>query len=141
MLKQVRSDLSIDIGSAIWLKLRMQDAPKLGLLEHFKDLADPRVIGRCDHQLLDVMVIALSADCWRSPLVSSTTIPPRETLEAAFPVGPARSRRNGSGERVSRPTRSILEVAGPAPHSADRFTRSLSPMKFSQSNGSVGPAL
>lgn len=59
MLKQVRSDFSIDIGSAIWLKLRMQDAPKLGSLEHFKDLADPRVIGRCDHQLLDVMVIAL----------------------------------------------------------------------------------
>ena len=37
----------------------MQDAPKLSLLEHFKDLADPRVIGRCDHELLDVMVIAL----------------------------------------------------------------------------------
>jgi predicted transposase YbfD/YdcC len=29
------------------------------LLEHFKDLADPRVSGRCDHELLDVMVIAL----------------------------------------------------------------------------------
>jgi len=51
--------ISIDIGSAIWLKLRMQDAPKLSLLKHFKDLADPRVIGRCDHELLDVMVIAL----------------------------------------------------------------------------------
>lgn len=37
----------------------MQDAPKLSLLEHFKDLADPRVSGRCDHELLDVMVIAL----------------------------------------------------------------------------------
>jgi predicted transposase YbfD/YdcC len=51
--------ISIDIGSTIWLKLRMQDAPKLSLLEHFKDLADPRVSGRCDHELLDVMVIAL----------------------------------------------------------------------------------
>ena len=37
----------------------MQHAPKLSLLEHFKGLADPRVIGRCDHELLDVMVIAL----------------------------------------------------------------------------------
>ena len=37
----------------------MQQAPKLSLVEHFKTLSDPRVTGRCDHDLLDVMVIAL----------------------------------------------------------------------------------
>ncbi|MBE7498983.1 MAG: ISAs1 family transposase [Verrucomicrobiales bacterium] len=37
----------------------MQDAAPLSLTEHFKDLPDPRVKGRCEHELLDVMVIAL----------------------------------------------------------------------------------
>lgn len=37
----------------------MQTHPRLSLIEHFKDLPDPRVIGRCQHDLLDVLVIAL----------------------------------------------------------------------------------
>lgn len=37
----------------------MQTHPKLSLIEHFKDLPDPRVQGRCDHDLLDVLVIAV----------------------------------------------------------------------------------
>jgi len=32
---------------------------KLSLLEHFKDLPDPRVQGRTDHDLVDILVIAL----------------------------------------------------------------------------------
>jgi predicted transposase YbfD/YdcC len=37
----------------------MQTHPKLNLIEHFKDLPDPRVQSRCDHDLLDVLVIAV----------------------------------------------------------------------------------
>lgn len=37
----------------------MQTHPRLRLIEHFNDLPDPRVIGRCDHDLIDVRVIAL----------------------------------------------------------------------------------
>ena len=37
----------------------MQMHPKLSLIEHFKDLPDPRVQGRCDHDLLDVLIIAI----------------------------------------------------------------------------------
>ena len=33
--------------------------PKLSLLEHFKDLADPPVQGRCDHDLVDILAIAI----------------------------------------------------------------------------------
>ena len=51
--------ISIDIAFCIWLKLRMQSAPKLTLVESFTGLPDPRVTGRCDHDLLDVLVIAL----------------------------------------------------------------------------------
>ena len=36
----------------------MQTHPKLSLIEHFQDLPDPRVRGRCDHDLMDVLVIA-----------------------------------------------------------------------------------
>ena len=39
----------------------MQTHPKLSLIEHFKDLPDPRVQGRCDHDLIDVLVIAVCA--------------------------------------------------------------------------------
>jgi predicted transposase YbfD/YdcC len=37
----------------------MQTPPKLSGIDHFKDLPDPRVQGRCDHDLLDVLVIAV----------------------------------------------------------------------------------
>jgi len=37
----------------------MQTHPKLSLIEHFKELPDPRVQGRCDHDLIDVLVIAV----------------------------------------------------------------------------------
>jgi hypothetical protein len=37
----------------------MQTHPKLSLIEHFKALPDPRVKGRCDHDLIDVLVIAV----------------------------------------------------------------------------------
>jgi predicted transposase YbfD/YdcC len=37
----------------------MQTHPKLSLIEHFQDLPDPRVVRRCDHDLIDVLVIAL----------------------------------------------------------------------------------
>ena len=37
----------------------MQTHPKLSLIEHFKALPDPRVQGRCDHDLIDVLVIAV----------------------------------------------------------------------------------
>jgi predicted transposase YbfD/YdcC len=39
----------------------MQTHPKLSLIEHFKDLPDPRVQGRTDHDLIDVLVIAVCA--------------------------------------------------------------------------------
>jgi|WetSurSiteA1Bulk_404760.scaffolds.fasta_scaffold42175_1 predicted transposase YbfD/YdcC len=37
----------------------MQTHPKPSLIEHFKALPDPRVQGRCDHDLIDVLVIAV----------------------------------------------------------------------------------
>jgi predicted transposase YbfD/YdcC len=37
----------------------MQDHPSLNLIEHFKDLADPRVNRTRDHDLIDVLVIAI----------------------------------------------------------------------------------
>jgi len=37
----------------------MPTHPRLSLIEHFKDLPDPRVRARCDHELIDVLVIAL----------------------------------------------------------------------------------
>jgi predicted transposase YbfD/YdcC len=37
----------------------MQKHPKLSLIEHFQDLPDPRVRGRCAHELIDVVVIAV----------------------------------------------------------------------------------
>src|SRR5512137_422510 len=37
----------------------MQTHPKLSLIEHFKELPDPRVQGRCDHELIDVLIIAV----------------------------------------------------------------------------------
>jgi predicted transposase YbfD/YdcC len=37
----------------------MQTHPKPSLIDHFKDLPDPRVQGRTDHDLIDVLVIAL----------------------------------------------------------------------------------
>jgi predicted transposase YbfD/YdcC len=37
----------------------MQTHPKLSLIEYFQDLPDPRVKGRCDHDLMDVLVIAV----------------------------------------------------------------------------------
>ena len=39
----------------------MQTHPKLSLIEHFQDLPDPRVQGRTDHDLIDVLVIAVCA--------------------------------------------------------------------------------
>ena len=37
----------------------MQKHPKLSLIEHIKDLADMRVDGTRDHELIDVLTIAL----------------------------------------------------------------------------------
>jgi predicted transposase YbfD/YdcC len=37
----------------------MQTHPRLSLIEHFKEIPDPRVTRRCDHDLIDVLVIAL----------------------------------------------------------------------------------
>jgi predicted transposase YbfD/YdcC len=37
----------------------MQKHHRLSLLEHLRQLPDPRVQGRCDHELVDVLVIAL----------------------------------------------------------------------------------
>lgn len=37
----------------------MQTHPRLSLIEHLQQLPDPRVKGRCDHELVDVLVIAL----------------------------------------------------------------------------------
>ena len=42
----------------------MQTHPKLSLIEHFKELPDPRVQGRCDHDLIDVLVAdAAAVEC------------------------------------------------------------------------------
>jgi len=37
----------------------MQNQPKLSLIEHFKDLSDPRVNRTKDHDLIDILVIAV----------------------------------------------------------------------------------
>ena len=37
----------------------MQTHPRLSLIEHFKDLPDPRVQGRTDHELVAVLVNAV----------------------------------------------------------------------------------
>jgi predicted transposase YbfD/YdcC len=37
----------------------MQEHHRLSLIEHLQQLPDPRVRGRCDHELVDVLVIAL----------------------------------------------------------------------------------
>lgn len=37
----------------------MQTHHRLGLFEHLKEIPDPRVVGRCDHELVDVLVIGL----------------------------------------------------------------------------------
>lgn len=37
----------------------MQTHPKLSLIEHFKDLADPRVLRTPEHALIDILVIAI----------------------------------------------------------------------------------
>jgi len=37
----------------------MQNHPKLSLIEHFKDLPDPRVDRTKDHELIDILVIAI----------------------------------------------------------------------------------
>ena len=39
------------------------------LVEHFKDLPDPRMVNKCDHLLLDIVIIAIcatiaNADSW-----------------------------------------------------------------------------
>src|SRR5271156_2535089 len=37
----------------------MQKHPKISLLEHFKNLADPRVNRTKDHDLIDVLILAI----------------------------------------------------------------------------------
>ena len=39
----------------------MQNHPKLSLIEHFKDLPDPRVNRTKDHDLIDILIIAVCA--------------------------------------------------------------------------------
>lgn len=47
----------------------MSDEPLSSLENHFGDLPDPRVVGRCDHKLKDIVIIAIcavlcSAETW-----------------------------------------------------------------------------
>ena len=37
----------------------MSEQPFQSLEEHFGDLPDPRVVGRCEHGLLDMIIIAI----------------------------------------------------------------------------------
>src|SRR5215217_16281 len=37
----------------------MQTRPRLSVVDCFKEIPDPRVKGRCEHELVDVLVIAL----------------------------------------------------------------------------------
>ena len=39
----------------------MSEQPFQSLKEHFGELPDPRVVGRCDHNLLDIIMIAICA--------------------------------------------------------------------------------
>ena len=52
----------------------MQNHSQLSLIEHFKDLPDPRVQRTQDHDLIDILVIALT--CFLSPgeKISSITL-------------------------------------------------------------------
>jgi predicted transposase YbfD/YdcC len=52
-------NLEVPFGAEIWFKLGMQKHPRLSLLEHFKALPDPRVNRTKEHELIDVLVIAI----------------------------------------------------------------------------------
>jgi len=42
-------------------EVTMNDEPVSSLESHFGDLPDPRVVGRCDHKLMDIVIIAICA--------------------------------------------------------------------------------
>ena len=52
-------NLEVPFRADLWLKLGMQNHPQLSLIEHFKDLPDPRVQRTPDHDLIDILVIAV----------------------------------------------------------------------------------
>jgi predicted transposase YbfD/YdcC len=52
-------NFKVPIGAILCFKLGMQNHPKLSLIEHFKDLPDPRVNRTKDHDLIDILVIAV----------------------------------------------------------------------------------
>ena len=52
-------NFEVPFGAEICFKLGMPNHPKLSLIAHFKDLPDPRVNRTKDHELLDVLAIAI----------------------------------------------------------------------------------
>lgn len=55
-----RVDFEVPNGVDLWFKLGMQKShSQLSLIEHFKDLPDPRVDRTKDHDLIDILVIAV----------------------------------------------------------------------------------
>ena len=52
-------NFEVPIGAVLGFKLGMQNHLKLSLIEHFKDLPDPRVNRTKDHDLIDLLVIAV----------------------------------------------------------------------------------
>ena len=52
-------NLEVPFRADLWLKLGMQNHLQLSLIEHFKDLPDPRVQRTPDHDLIDILVIAV----------------------------------------------------------------------------------
>ena len=56
----------------------MTDEPLSSLESHFGDMPDPRVVGRCDHKLLDIVIIAIcvvlcGAETWEEVEVFGET--------------------------------------------------------------------
>src|SRR5574337_220462 len=43
------------------LPMSEEEGGRIGLVAYFADLPDPRVVGRTDHDLLDIVVLALCA--------------------------------------------------------------------------------
>ncbi len=54
-----RVTFEVPFGADLCFKLGMQKHPKLSLIAHFQDLPDPRVNRTKDHELIDVLTIAI----------------------------------------------------------------------------------
>ena len=54
-----RVNFEVPFRADLCFKLGMQNHPQLSLIEHFKDLPDPRVQRTPDHDLIDILVIAV----------------------------------------------------------------------------------